>query len=214
MHREAKEKLNRINADIDPQAPLGSLSIGRQQMVEIARAVSENAKVLVLDEPTAALSRAETLQLYRLIAQMRQDGVGMVYISHRMEEVWQLANRVTVFRDGTWIGTENLGNVSTTDIVRMMVGRQIVDLYQHEPRTPGDVLLEVRDLAGSATGPVSFEVSAGEVVSMSGLVGSGRTEVARLLFGADPRSQEACALPAGRASRQTPPPLLPTVLEW
>jgi ribose transport system ATP-binding protein len=97
-------------------------------MVEIARAVSENAKVLVLDEPTAALSRAETLQLYRLIEQMRQDGVGMVYISHRMEEVWQLANRVTVFRDGTWIGTEILGNVSTTDIVRMMVGRQIVDL--------------------------------------------------------------------------------------
>ncbi|MDS6631831.1 ATP-binding cassette domain-containing protein [Klebsiella michiganensis] len=122
MHREAREKLDRINADIDPQAPLGSLSIGRQQMVEIARAVSENAKVLVLDEPTAALSRAETLQLYRLIEQMRQDGVGMVYISHRMEEVWQLANRVTVFRDGTWIGTEILGNVSTTDIVRMMVG--------------------------------------------------------------------------------------------
>lgn len=144
MHREAREKLDRINADIDPQAPLGSLSIGRQQMVEIARAVSENAKVLVLDEPTAALSRAETLQLYRLIEQMRQDGVGMVYISHRMEEVWQLANRVTVFRDGTWIGTEILGNVSTTDIVRMMVGRQIVDLYQHEPRTPGKVLLEVR----------------------------------------------------------------------
>ena len=204
MHREAKEKLNRINADIDPQAPLGSLSIGRQQMVEIARAVSENAKVLVLDEPTAALSRAETLQLYRLIAQMRQDGVGMVYISHRMEEVWQLANRVTVFRDGTWIGTENLGNVSTTDIVRMMVGRQIVDLYQHEPRTPGDVLLEVRDLAGSATGPVSFEVSAGEVVSMSGLVGSGRTEVARLLFGADPRSQGSVRL-AGRESQPSDP---------
>ncbi len=120
-------------------------------MVEIARAVSENAKVLVLDEPTAALSRAETLQLYRLIEQMRQDGVGMVYISHRMEEVWQLANRVTVFRDGTWIGTETLSSVSTTDIVRMMVGRQIVDLYQHEPRTPGKVLLEVADLAGSAT---------------------------------------------------------------
>ena len=188
MYREAKHKLDRINADIDPHAPLGSLSIGRQQMVEIARAVSENAKVLVLDEPTAALSRTETLQLFRLIEQMRQDGVGMVYISHRMEEVWQLANRVTVFRDGTWIGTETMGSVSTTDIVRMMVGRQIVDLYQHEPRTPGDVLLDVRELAGSATGPVTFDVRAGEVVSMSGLVGSGRTEVARLLFGADPRT--------------------------
>lgn len=115
MLREAREKLDRINADIDPQAPLGSLSIGRQQMVEIARAVSENAKVLVLDEPTAALSRAETLQLYRLIEQMHQDGVGMVYISHRMEEVWQLANRVTVFRDGTWIGTETLSSVSRLD---------------------------------------------------------------------------------------------------
>ncbi|HHL3499353.1 TPA: sugar ABC transporter ATP-binding protein, partial [Klebsiella pneumoniae] len=204
MLREAREKLDRINADIDPQAPLGSLSIGRQQMVEIARAVSENAKVLVLDEPTAALSRAETLQLYRLIEQMHQDGVGMVYISHRMEEVWQLANRVTVFRDGTWIGTETLSSVSTTDIVRMMVGRQIVDLYQHEPRTPGKVLLEVADLAGSATGPVSFEVKAGEVVSMSGLVGSGRTEVARLLFGADPRTQGSVRID-GKVSHPSDP---------
>ncbi|ATA19191.1 ribose transport system ATP-binding protein [Gibbsiella quercinecans] len=188
MYQEAKKKLERINADIDPGLPLGSLSIGRQQMVEIARAVSENAKVLVLDEPTAALSRAETLELYRLIEQMRRDGVGMVYISHRMEEVWQLANRVTVFRDGTYIGTEKMGDISTTDVVRMMVGRQIVDLYQHAPRTPGEVLLDVQELAGKATGPVSFQVRAGEVVSMSGLVGSGRTEVARLLFGADQRT--------------------------
>lgn len=214
MHREAREKLDRINADIDPQAPLGSLSIGRQQMVEIARAVSENAKVLVLDEPTAALSRAETLQLYRLIEQMRQDGVGMVYISHRMEEVWQLANRVTVFRDGTWIGTEILGNVSTTDIVRMMVGRQIVDLYQHEPRTPGKVLLEVRDR--QAVRPARSPLRSTRAKWSACPVWWAPGEPKSLACSSAPTRapREACALTAGRAIRQTPPPLSPTVSGW
>ncbi|WP_044181719.1 sugar ABC transporter ATP-binding protein [Phytobacter massiliensis] len=204
MYREAQQKLDRIHADIDPRMPLGSLSIGRQQMVEIARAVSEEARVLVLDEPTAALSRAETLELYRIIEQMRAAGVGMVYISHRMEEVWRLADRVTVFRDGGWVGTEAMNNVSTTDVVRMMVGRQIVDLYQHEPRTPGEVVLEVSSLTGKLTGPVSFQLRAGEVVSMSGLVGSGRTEVARLLFGADRRTEGRVVI-GGKESRPADP---------
>lgn len=204
MYREAQQKLDRIHANIDPRVPLGSLSIGRQQMVEIARAVSEDARVLVLDEPTAALSRAETLELYRIIEQMREAGVGMVYISHRMEEVWRLADRVTVFRDGTWIGTEAMGDISTTDVVRMMVGRQIVDLYEHAPRTPGEVMLEVNELTGKLAGPVSFQVHAGEVVCMSGLVGSGRTEVARLLFGADRRTHGTVHI-AGKASRPADP---------
>lgn len=185
--RDAREKLARIHADIDPTQPLGLLGIGMQQMVEIARAVSEDARVLVLDEPTAALSRAEAQELYAVINRMRADGVGLIYISHRMEEVWQLADRISVFRDGTYVGTGTRQELSETDVVRMMVGRSIGDLYRHEPRVPGDVVLDIRDMSGNGFGPANFQVRAGEVVCMSGLVGSGRTEIARLIFGADRR---------------------------
>ncbi|HWJ73116.1 MAG TPA: sugar ABC transporter ATP-binding protein [Kaistia sp.] len=188
MIADAREKLARINADIDPRRPLGSLGIGMQQMVEIARAVSEDARVLVLDEPTAALSRSEAQELYRIIGQMRQAGVGLIYISHRMEEVWQLADRVTVFRDGGFVGTSPMSETSPADVVRMMVGRPIADLYNHAPRVPGAVVLDVEGLAGNGVGPVDFTVRAGEVVCMAGLIGSGRTEIGRIIFGADGRS--------------------------
>ncbi|NDL64925.1 sugar ABC transporter ATP-binding protein [Acerihabitans arboris] len=204
MYREARQKLARIHADIDPHQPLGALSIGRQQMVEIARAVSEDARVLVLDEPTAALSRPEAQALYAIINQMSRAGVGMIYISHRMEEVWQLAHRITVFRDGGWVGTRDMRDISTAEVVRMMVGRQIVDLYQHAARAPAEVLLEVTGLAGDKAGPVDFQVRAGEVVCMAGLIGSGRTEVARLLFGADRRTAGQVRL-AGRESAPADP---------
>ncbi|MCW2677421.1 MAG: transporter related [Modestobacter sp.] len=184
--RQAKEKLSRIGADIDPRRELGSLSVGMQQMVEIARAVSEDARVLVLDEPTAALSRGESLELYRLVEEMRGRGVGLVYISHRMEEVWQLADRITVFRDGRLVGTRARADVVPGDVVSMMVGRDVGDLYAHAPRRPGDVVLAVEGLTdGALVGPVSFTVRAGEVVGMAGLIGAGRTETCRLLFGAD-----------------------------
>lgn len=189
MVAEARQKLDRIGARFDPRRPLGTLSVGMQQMVEIARAVSEDARILVLDEPTAALSRAEAVQLYRIVREMREAGVGLVYISHRMEEVWQLADRVTVFRDGAHVGTREMAEVTPSDVVRMMVGRQLDDLYQHEPRTPGEVLLEVRDLEGGGVGPLSLEVRAGEVVCLAGLIGSGRTEAARMIFGADRRDR-------------------------
>jgi ribose transport system ATP-binding protein len=186
VHAAAVEKLARIGADIDPRRELGSLSVGMQQMVEIARAVSEDARVLVLDEPTAALSRGESLQLYRLVAEMRGRGVGLIYISHRMEEVWQLADRVTVFRDGRHVGTRVRAEIEPSDVVRMMVGRDVDDLYAHPPRTPGEPVLEVRGLGdGELVGPVDLTVRAGEVVALAGLIGAGRTETCRLLFGAD-----------------------------
>lgn len=201
---DARSKLARIGANIDPRRPLGSLSVGMQQMVEIARAVSEDARVLVLDEPTAALSRGEAQQLYEIIRQMRSAGVGLIYISHRMEEVWQLADRVTVFRDGTFVGTGEMDRIKPQDVVRMMVGRPVADLYNHSARTPGKIVLDVAGLAGGAIGPVDFKVRAGEVVSMAGLIGSGRTEVGRLIFGADRRSAGTVHI-AGRESRPADP---------
>lgn len=186
MLRSAKDKLARIQSDIDPRRELGSLSIGMQQMVEIARAVSEKARILVLDEPTAALSRTEAQHLYQVINDMRRAGVGLIYISHRMEETWELADRVTVFRDGRYVGTRATAAIVPADVVRMMVGRDLEDLYHRTERTVGPTLLDVKDLSdGASIGPVTFQVRAGEVVCMAGLIGAGRTEVARMIFGAD-----------------------------
>jgi ribose transport system ATP-binding protein len=194
MRQQAREKLARVGVDIDPDRPIGRLSVGMQQVVEIARAVAEDARVLVLDEPTASLSKSESDHLFDLIRTMRASGMGLIYISHRMEEVWELADRVTVLRDGQLIGTRDMhaegpDRVEPDDIVRMMVGREITDLYTHGRRGGGDVRLSVRELTGPGDiGPVSFDVRAGEIVGMVGLIGAGRTEVARLVYGADRRT--------------------------
>lgn len=192
--REAREKLERVGAQINPRARIGSLSVGMQQMVEIARAVAEDVKVLILDEPTAALSASESENLFALVREMRKNGMGLIYISHRMEEVWELSDRVTVLRDGKYVGTRTLNSdhedhATPSDIVRMMVGREVEDLYTRGERTHGDIRAEITDLTnGAGIGPVSFHVRAGEIVSMVGLIGAGRTEVGRLIMGADRKS--------------------------
>ncbi|WP_159014428.1 sugar ABC transporter ATP-binding protein [Acidisoma sp. S159] len=201
VQESARTKLARIGARVDPRMRIGDLSIGMQQMVEIARAVAEDAGVLVLDEPTAALSQGEADELYRLINQMRAAGVALIYISHRMEEVWKLADRITVLRDGAHVGTGTMAELNPDAVVRMMVGRSMGDLYDHPVRTPGDEVLRVEGLVGNGVGPVDLAVRAGEVVGLAGLIGAGRTELARLIFGADART-------AGRVSvegRQSAP---------
>lgn len=186
MLDDARAKLARIGADIDPRMEIGMLSVGMQQMVEIARAVSEDASILVLDEPTASLSRSESQRLFELIEDMKNQGMGLIYISHRMEEVWELADRITVFRDGGLVGTREKATLSPGEIVSMMVGRDIDDLYVRDDREAGKVVLEVAGLGnGEGIGPVDFNVRSGEVVCLAGLIGAGRTEVARMVFGAD-----------------------------
>src|SRR5699024_10875664 len=189
MFTDAKEKLDRVRAEISPSAPMGSLSVGMQQMVEIARAIAEDARVLVLDEPTAALSRSESRRLFELINSMREDGIGLVYISHRMEEVWQLSDRITIFRDGNLVTTVDRDELTPSQVVNRMVGRDVDDLYVRTDRVLGEEVLSVRGLTdGQLIGPAGFTVRAGEIVGMVGLIGAGRTELARLIYGADLRA--------------------------
>lgn len=186
MHEDAVRKLEVIKADIDPDALLGDLGTGEQQMVEIAKAIAQDARILILDEPTASLSRAESEHLFTLVNMLREKGTGLIYISHRMEEVWRLADRITVLRDGHTVMTTDIQHADQNDIVAKMVGRKVEKLYDHSKRNIGERVLEVKDLRLSPDSPpVSFTVHAGEVLGMSGLVGAGRTEIARAIIGAD-----------------------------
>ncbi|QWW20447.1 sugar ABC transporter ATP-binding protein [Schaalia sp. 19OD2882] len=208
--REAAEKLERVGADIDPRERVGALSVGMQQMVEIARAVAEDVKVLVLDEPTAALSAQESEHLFALVREMRASGMGLIYISHRMEEVWELSDRVTVLRDGKYVGTRDMSpdapeGATPGEIVRMMVGREVEDLYVRSRRSIGRVRAEVENLTdGAGIGPVSFEIRSGEVVSMVGLIGAGRTEVGRLIMGADRKAGGTVRIDGGEVECANP----------
>ena len=187
LHRDARAVLDRLGLVLDTRREVHGLGVAQQQMVEIAKALSQNARVLVLDEPTAALSDRETAKLFEVISDLKKQGVGMAYISHRMEEVFRLGDRVTVLRDGKHVATL-LANEATPDqLVTLMVGRKVDMSYHRGARpAPGECLLDV-DCISSVNGiqGVSLKVHAGEIVGLSGLVGSGRTEVARAIFGAD-----------------------------
>jgi ribose transport system ATP-binding protein len=185
--RDARRILDSIGFNIDPSILVEKLGVAQQQMVEIAKAISQNARIVVMDEPTAALSDRETELLFALIARLKADGVAIIYISHRMAEVFALGDRITVLRDGRRIDEVRPGDASPDQLVRMMVGRTVDMSYpRHFAETPGKVLLEVRGLAAaSGISDIDLEVRAGEIVGLCGLVGSGRTEVVRAIFGAD-----------------------------
>ncbi|MGJ4949614.1 sugar ABC transporter ATP-binding protein [Bradyrhizobium sp. HKCCYLS20291] len=187
---DARRVLDSIGFDIDPSVIVDTLGVAQQQMVEIAKAVSQNARILVMDEPTAALSDREAELLFALIARLKADGVAIVYISHRMAEVFALGDRITVLRDGRRIGDVRPGEVTPDQLVRMMVGRTVDMSYPRRfADAPGELVLEVKGLsAPSGITDINIEVRRGEIVGLCGLVGSGRTEVARAIFGADPVS--------------------------
>lgn len=189
MERETKALLDRIGVPIDPSVKLGSLTVGKQQMVEIAKAISFNSRLLVLDEPTAALTQPEVEELFKIMNDLRDKGIGMIYISHRIDEINRISDRVTVMRDGEYIGTALTKDTTKDSIVKMMVGRVIYGNKKEKSEAPtgGPVVLEVRNLnSGTAVKNVSFKLHQGEILGFSGLMGAGRTEVARAIYGADP----------------------------
>jgi ribose transport system ATP-binding protein len=187
LYREAAKVLATIGFDIDPREPVHRLGVAQQQMVEIAKALSQDARILVMDEPTAALSDRETERLFAMIARLKARGVAIVYISHRLAEVFALGDRITVLRDGRKVASVMAKETTPDELVKLMVGRAIDTTYgRHFCERPGDVVLEVEDLAAeTGISEVSLTVRAGEIVGLAGLVGSGRSEVARAIFGAD-----------------------------
>ena len=188
MARRTREVLDLLDAPFAPETLAGSLSIAEKQQVEIARALVHNSRIIIMDEPTAALSENEAEKLFELVISLRAKGISIVYISHRINEIIRLADRVSVLRDGCYIGTLEGSQIESELIVKMMVGRSLTDFYQHEvatERLEGFLQVEdFRDFQHKVNG-VSFAAAAGEIVALAGLVGSGRTEFARLLFGAD-----------------------------
>ena len=184
----ATELLQRIGAEISPEAEVRSLSMPEQQLVEIACALGAGARIVIMDEPTASLTQKEQHLLFAVVKDLRASGVGVIYISHRLEEIFALADRVTVLRDGESVGTNQVGAMNEASLIKLMVGREVSAIYPPSESAAGKVVLALKQLNCAAGGVknVSLEVRAGEVVGMAGLVGAGRTELARVLFGLTP----------------------------
>ena len=186
MHRLTGELLKELDADFQPTATMGSLSVAQQQMVEIAKALSTNARIIIMDEPTAALTRNESEELYRITEKLRDDGKSVIFISHRLEDMYRLASRVTVFRDAHYIGTYNVAEIEPPELIKAMVGREIKDLFPKPQIKPGKEVLRVEHLGRMGFfKDVSFNIRAGEIVGLTGLVGAGRTEVVQTIFGVE-----------------------------
>lgn len=184
MRKKAEEALGRLGVHISPAEVMSNLSVGQQQMIEICKALMVDAKVIIMDEPTAALTQSETLVLFDVIRSLKKQGISIVYISHRMEEIFELCDRISVLRDGTYIGTKNIPETNMNEIVKMMIGREIGERYPVRNCKIGDTVLKVKDLTSSGVfHNVSFEVKAGEVLGVSGLMGAGRTEIMQAIFG-------------------------------
>ena len=183
--RQAQALIDSIGLDLDASVKVAELSIAQQQMVEIAKAVSFDARILVMDEPTSSLTKRETEMLYGLIDRIRER-MAIIYISHRMEELFRISDRVTILRDGRYIGTRETKRSTSNELIEMMVGRQLTELFSKTPIKPGDTILEVRKLSqGKTLHDISFSVRAGEILGLAGIIGAGRTELMRAICGID-----------------------------
>jgi ribose transport system ATP-binding protein len=185
MRKQARQYLDQLGSKINVDSKVGDLTVGEQQMVEIAKSLMTDAKIIIMDEPTAALTENETDILFKTIRELKAQGVGFIYISHRMEELWEICDRVTVMRDGISVNTYNTKDVKEDQIVHDMVGRDIGDYYPARNPKFGPVALKAENLSGGKFHDISFEVHEGEILGFSGLMGAGRTETMRALFGID-----------------------------
>ena len=205
MYRAARDLLQQLGVQLDPRIKARNLSVAQQQTVEIARALSLNAQLLIMDEPTSSLTSTEVEELFRIIRQLRQTGTAVIFISHRLEELFAVADRVTILRDGNYVGTREIAGVKTDELIQMMVGRAVDDLFPKQVAPLGDTLLEVKGL--TATGKfenVSFALRAGEILGVAGLIGAGRTDVARALFGIQPISAGTIEIAGQEVAIQNP----------
>lgn len=187
-HEQARKLLERIGAEISPDAEVRTLSMPEQQLVEIACALGAGARIVIMDEPTASLTQKETHLLFAVVRELRKNGVGIIYISHRLEEIFQLADRVTVLRDGESVGTNQVDQINESALIKLMVGREVTTIYPPSENAPGEAVFSLKNLCCAAGGVknVSLEIRAGEILGLAGLVGAGRTELARTIFGITP----------------------------
>jgi D-xylose transport system ATP-binding protein len=194
IYAKAQKLLNDLHLPVDARAPVGQLGIGQQQMVEIAKALSQNARLLVLDEPTAALTDTEVETLFSILAKLKERGVGMIYISHKLDEVFRMSDRITVLRDGRTVGTQPTSELNEARVIALMVGREVGDIFPQPEHGHGDIMLEIKRLSAEdphqkgkyAVKEVNFAVRAGEVLGVAGLMGAGRSELLMSIFGAWP----------------------------
>ena len=184
LYTEAEALFKKLNLEVDVYAKMKDLTVAKQQMVEIAKAVSHDANIVIMDEPTSALTDAEVEDLFRIIADLKAQNVAIIYISHKMDEIFRISDDITVFRDGTYVGTDRAANLNNEKLIEMMVGRKITNMFPKIPCPIGDVMFKVENLnSGKQVKNVSFEVHKGEILGFAGLVGAGRTETMETIFG-------------------------------
>ena len=205
MRAEARQVFERLAVSIDPDRPAEGLSIADQQIIEIAKAILLDARLLIMDEPTAALSGVEVERLFAVARSLRDEGRGLVFISHRFDEVFALCDTITVMRDGEWVSSDPISKVTESEIVQRMVGREVKDLFPKEEAEIGDVVLEVTELSSIGIfEDISFTVSSGEIVGLAGLVGAGRSEIVRAIFGVDPYTSGSVTMSGRRLPKHNP----------
>jgi ribose transport system ATP-binding protein len=204
--RRSREILDRLGSSIHVDAVVSTLSVAEQQLVEISKSLNRKTRVLIMDEPSAVLGEGDLEHLFKVVRSLQAEGIGIIYISHRMREIYELADEVTVLKDGRYVATRSVAEVGMDELVRLMIGRDLKDAYPPRQATPGEVVLEVKNLSrGKLVHDVSFQVRAGEIVGFAGITGSGRTEVVRAIFGADPHGGEITVAGApyrGRSPRE------------
>lgn len=207
MHAKAKELLDGMEMDVDTHALASDIPVAQQQMVEVAKALTHDLKILIMDEPTASLSEREIEHLFEIVRSLKKRGIGIIYISHRLQEIPIIGDRITVLRDGKYICTRDVGDIETNELVKLMVGREIKDLYKRDRKAPGEVALKVENLNApkERLEDINIELRRGEIVGLAGLVGAGRTELARTLFHVDPYESGKITLLGEEISKNATP---------